>query len=1578
MSLNSAHEGYNYQDLITSYFILKELLEGNWDSIFTIDKKNTSYGVPDRFDDLVITNGTKIQRKQIKYSNDSTSKTLEKDDLANDSGYGLAIYKLYETWCDLRTIQTEFRLCLAWNEPVDDNICRVLYPKNVSTSFDDHATKVFQINLDNLWEINPENFNRWNNLKKYVKESTVDRNLFNEFCNDLIIEVNFPKASLEFDNPNDLEIILIRQAEKLGIGQYPNDDVYIPDFLVRLAELAGKCRSASKEIAVKEILNVLRIKTNFGEIEQKFQIDPNKNVVSDSVNQKFLTQIIQNKKNLLIGEPGAGKSWFLTNFIEYLESKNIAVIRHYCFTSIEDDLSEQRVLSDVFFGNLIASITKKNPNIKNVKENLLASNLKELNILLSQVKNSLVIVIDGLDHIERTLRASSSLSQVKTRIINYISQIQINPNITIVLGSQLVTETQDLIDKNGFIKIDLPSWEIEDIKKLMVKFNVNDIQLDHELLSTLLSCKSQGNPLYLTYILKTIGSISHVSKEIIDNLPPYDFNLHSYYEHLSSQLESNTTSEILACLDFNVTRAELKEIIPIKHHFNKEINILSPVISENSSRGGIRLYHDSFRRFNIEKLKNIADLNDIYELIISWLLKQGFFTNAKSYRNLLSYLFKVKKYKEIVEYADKNFLNNSLFHGQSESAIKNNIEKFVSTAGILQDWSLFIYINELNRTISSTNSEDNHSQFIENFDLYFEAVCLIHGAEQANSLLFFNGEKNFNIKTTAKAFKILQKHGYSPRWKEIDSLFNEDINLEDIQYYVYSCADDDELKPLFLHLVKENNKEFIEQVILALIEIQKIDSIFTLYNNIDSDENDEVAEIINRLLKSKGIKERIEIATYQAKKSAKLKPLSIDFNTSYIESSKLNEFYSNISLYAQRDISILIDFEKTIPSINFFYNWIKFFIRFFIIEATVLDENKEQEMISNFHFLSSDIDPYKGSPRVVDFTYGNNSLINHTIEICLKYINSQESWDSVIKDLKSIPYPTLPIIESNFINHKNINFIIDAYNEFHKSENSDYSEYANYCFKKAIYHAKSNNLDDAVKELKQAIRYITSYSFRKDTTLSELIVPLCAINKFDTSIAKKYAKKLKYLSDAVMRHTEDGKGIRWLAIDWFKELLNIDNKLATMYLIHEFIKDPYFWKLDYMFVELLNNTRDINPIILNFLYKLSPTNNRDEFLNGFLDLISELELVDKNLARLSLINLCNKSWNDSYNSLNSETLCKFKKLLDKFSLLDTFNLKNSNNNDKNMNLSKYNLSEELSKQICKVDSIMDKSEIDIISYYTQVENLSIVDLNNIYFYLKQSNNKKTIINFLNPIIRKRFHWGGKKYFDNLFLLVNSLNLEKELAVYLFINIFIYSQDGNFNRFVYKESLKEAVKIDESLALKELSKCLTGIYPNSDYMPLSTANLIIGFEYAGVDKNMILDMYDQAFSFIENRLPSSNQFDWNEVENVVLSSMNNNELGVSLILSKTKHYDAETQREILVAISYLMTYDQTILIKPLKWLFNNFEKFNHLPIAGLLEILLIEKKNCIELLNEIKGELIQFLNCENLYIRNICSDLTKDI
>lgn len=245
LSLNNAHEGYDYQDLITSYFILKEILDGNLDSVFSIDKKNTSGSIPDRFDDLVITNGTRIQRKQIKYSNDTVSKTLIKDYLSSDAHYSIAIHKLFETWKNLKTPNTEFRLCLAWDEPVNEDITRVLELLSERSSFNYFATKVFKINLDRLWEENPENFNRWNSLRKYVRDNGIDRSEFNDFCNDLLIEVNLPKASLKFNRPRQLEEILIEQARNLGIGQYPNDDIYISDFLERLAKKSGEYRTRS-------------------------------------------------------------------------------------------------------------------------------------------------------------------------------------------------------------------------------------------------------------------------------------------------------------------------------------------------------------------------------------------------------------------------------------------------------------------------------------------------------------------------------------------------------------------------------------------------------------------------------------------------------------------------------------------------------------------------------------------------------------------------------------------------------------------------------------------------------------------------------------------------------------------------------------------------------------------------------------------------------------------------------------------------------------------------------------------------------------------------------------------------------------------------------------------------------------------------------------------------------------------------------------------------------------------------------------------------------------------------------------
>jgi hypothetical protein len=380
MGLDQAHKGYSYQDLLTCYFILKEILNGNNKSKFFIDKKFIDN---DRFDDLVIINGKNIQRKQIKYSED---KELIKNDFSNDSRE-LAIYELFNSWKILKTNNSEFRLCLSWSLSDNENIKSILKRvESITSSFIDYPTCRYKFDIDNLWDIDSFIPTSWRKLKEYVEQNSIARDDFKSFCDSLIIELDFPKE-------NYLKEIVLNQIIKLGIGKYPNQNEQPLNFLERFAKKINDYRGdTNREVSVSKVLKDLAVQTEFGKIEQKFEIDQLKNIKKEDKFKSFSKSIEKSKKTILLGEPGSGKSWFLTNFIEYLESKKIKVIRHYCFTSTNYDiLEENRVTSDVLLGNLVADIIKKFPKLKKVKEHLYVADLDELNILLSHIEEKLMV-----------------------------------------------------------------------------------------------------------------------------------------------------------------------------------------------------------------------------------------------------------------------------------------------------------------------------------------------------------------------------------------------------------------------------------------------------------------------------------------------------------------------------------------------------------------------------------------------------------------------------------------------------------------------------------------------------------------------------------------------------------------------------------------------------------------------------------------------------------------------------------------------------------------------------------------------------------------------------------------------------------------------------------------------------------------------------------------------------------------------------------------------------------------------------------------------------------------------------------
>ena len=1575
MNLNNAHKGYDYQDLITSYFILKEILSGHLSTEFSIDKKNT---LNDRFDDLVINTGENIQRKQIKYSNEDTSKKLKKEYFSSDSTHKISLHMLYETWKILETPETEFRLCLAWDEPTDEDIIKVLteQPSHYS-SFDTFPTKIFKINLDKLWEEKPENFNRWDSLKKYVKDNNVDRNDFRKFCNNLFIELALPKASLKFDKPTDLEKILIKQAEILGIGQYPNDDVYVNDFLIRLVKLVGHYRTNSSIITVSDILSELRIRTDYGKIEQKFQIDQSININSIKEYSQFLETVTKNKKTLFLGEPGAGKSWFLTNFIEYLESKNISVIQHYCFTDTDDEFFEHRVQTDIFYGNLISAIIEKFPELTEHKKNKYAANLEELNLLLLEIKTPLILIIDGLDHIERVLNISSTLSYNKTRILDAISKIVISQNIAVILGSQNVDEVAFLKDKTGYVLEEMPKWNIERTRELMGKYHCPDLQFDSHNLSYYLYNKSEGNPLYLTYILKSLCNVELINQQVIQTLPAYDFNLKSYYEYLVSKLNRNMTADILSCLEFSVSRSELKQITPYSRYLEDDIKILSPVVSENVSRGGLKLYHDSFRRFNIEKL-TVTDKQELYKLITDWLSKKGFYQDAKAYRYLVRYLVISEQYKKAKELANINFLTNSLYNGYSETLIKNNFRYFLQVSEKLQDWPFFIYLSELNRTIFTTVSEDHHSLILQNFELYFEAICSIYGANKAHDLLFFNGDKNYSESTTAQAFYILLKYNYSPKWSALKSLFVDKIQLDDktqlddFKYYIcYLIEKNGDLASIARKVIDKNLPDLFEVFIAEIFNQKGFQGILDIYNSLD-DKKQKIAFSINNTLDGTNCIQRIDI---NITVPPKLVPLSLFFIEQYREPKIIRDTLQYIKLYSIFDMEALNQFEKNIPSRNFIYNWVKFYIRFLNIEKNYKGDELENRIVRNIEFLVSDSEFLKGDPRPYDFTHYNSGLISNSIIQHLKYVVSEKSWKSIISSLSKINdyVSVIPKIERQFLNSYNIQFIIDAYERFDNEEKLTYQDHAEYSFKKAIYYGKIGKTEKAKEELKRALLFITGYTFRKDTSLEEVIKPLSALNAADSIIANKYVKKLKYLTDAVMKHTEEGKGIRWLTINWFEKLIEIDYVLAVKYLINQFTIQPYFWKLDYMFVDYLRDSHiKVDPIILTFLYRLSPTNTRSEYLNNFLDVLEKLKSIDHYLTKSTLILLSIRDWNNSDENLDKNIKLKFHNLLDFFSLnIPDCLYKNSKEQSTTISNHSKKL-EEIIYELCIKSSLHEKSDTELVEYFDKQYPLLEKDYNYLYFFLQEKNNSAQITTLLLTIIRRNFK--STEDSENLRLIIDKLSICNEDKILLLINNFVYSKGGWFENFVDKESLKIAVKLDKKRSMEILAETLRLYFSSFNYSPESTANLIIAFEYIDINNEIIVAMYEEGYKYMESRLPDENQFDWLDIEASEMLDMNANELAITLIFSKSNHQDVSVQQDIIAAISYLMHYDRDLLIKPLKWLFNHSKRFNQLFIAALLELLLIEKEEHHSFLIAIKNELNNCYLIENLYIHNSLDEI----
>lgn len=1517
MSLSKAHEGYEYQDLLSCYFILNEILNEN-QSEFYIDRK---VGPDDRLDDLTIINETGEFKKQIKYSSIESKHVFKKEDISTDSKYNIALDKLYHSWKKKSPNKTsEFRLCLAWDGP-DVDLKDILISKTGYNSFHSFNTNVYKLNIDKLWPKGQMPLSSWKRFKKESKK--INREEFKLFCDALLIEIGLPKFSLDIQKPGDLERLVIQQVQKLGIGVYPNNSKSIQEFSLSLLAIVKRSRSQGETITTDQIFKELNIITNFGSIKQTFPVNKVENVYLNRTLKYFDNKIKGINHILLLGEPGSGKSWFVTNFQKYLRENKINVIKHYCYTDLNDIHQIERIKTNVFYGNLIRDILVAFPKLKNAKSKMFASNLEELNSLLQNITEPTFLIVDGLDHIERikSFRRFSQLSKDDVNIIENLSRLTPSKNVKLLIASQDVPELQSL---NNYTRIALPSWKENEIKELLQKRLIENNRIDNKkTLSNLLFNKSEGNPLYLKYLLDEISKLNKITSQEIDSLPAYSYNIEAYYKYLLEKLDTKLeVPQILSGVNFSLTKNEIKEITHLGNFVDESLSVLSPIVKINLAFNGYVIYHESFRRFIIETLRtnNVSIEKKVVEPVVEWFKSKDFYSYKKSFKFYLPFLYQNDRFSEILQCLNKKFVTTSLYNGQNWSQIERNFHYFVLAACYEKDFSKIILINEISKIIGLAKGT-----FDEVRPQYFRALGKAKGWDKVSEYLVFEGKPELHFQEGIRVCYSLDDIVVAP-WKIFVKPFikSKKVNKEDFKYFIKGLLAIEKEDLLLILAKKLEAKKYLKFAFDYIDELRN--PKYSVYVSHLSNKFPE----INKILSRKDFNINIPFDQVLSMSDAILKFEHI-FHS---ERELLDNFLSfiNRTKLSPHQINSLIDKFK---GRNWFFNWLIYYLK--ISQIKFLKKTKPIILLDAFSYLNYNTSPFQGKPNVTDLYY-IHELIYDSLKTGLKFIKNADLWKIIINLLIEVSNETAVSMRGSYMHplttERLLTLLISSIPEeskelllpFIKKITNDKSEYHLHQ-DIGIYYFKLCELSHSLSETKNSkeyfekgLEYILGYTFHKDLTLYDALTGIEYMHKNNYANSLKDLITIKEFVNSAIQHT-DGKETYYFPIKWFESFIKIDLKKSAIYLLKELSTERCYWMDEENLLNLLIELKDkVDPIIQFYIAFTFPIVHSDKFMFYLLGLLNKLENSNVELSGKLMIRIIELIKPNSNNSLAEKTIKLYNEEIEKrkFDVKFLYPVK-----DKAVSKT---------EEILIVKKIPKSRERNIlISYlfenkilpenFPELEELLIDESNSAEF--------KKIILF--TIVKRAI-----QNYETIPDLYPILKQDDDLRCYFGVLKFVFEYGGYHQRFVNYAEFGKSYHISSEKSINYLFSLFPEVLDTNLSLELS-ANLIRALTEVNFDQEIVNAMWKQVLEVTEYRLPAIEKIS----ESAIFpddNGMNFDEIALCILLTRYNANTTERYQVVTAGIDHILTVDKNKLTKPLSWLIENNEKFNNSVKQTILQMI----------------------------------------
>jgi hypothetical protein len=780
MNLRATHHGYAYQDLITGVALV-DLMLGTAESI-TVDTKGST---GDRFDDLTVVYATG-RRVRIQIKHTSLDRELSKGSFSGD-GRSLRLDLLFGSLLfDLdQHPGTTYRVIVRDGNP-DEDLAAVLKPVDAADDPGDPlpgvVTHRFKFDPTGLQEAEP-----WKTRLIGLAEVQI-----RTACESLTIDTGAPASTLDFSAPGLAERALLRRViEELGAGRTPNTNISPEYAALALAHAATGARALDGNVAREHILPQVGLTTDFGAVAEGHPIEtavvvPRAGATAEM--RKHVDIVAPAGGRVVVtGEPGVGKSWLCEQLADTYRDEDWIVARHHCWLSATDIDREERVLTDVVIGSLLRQLEQIVPEATTDLRPRFAATSEALAVVVQACRDtypgrSVLLIVDGLDHVDRVLGRSTRQAMDPSRLlVDELVGIDLPPGVCMLLASQPGSHLVNAAPATGDL-IQMPRMSWDEIRTLATKHGLltepggtEPLDGDDErAIVDLVNDRSGGNALYATYLCRyatrtspldddaepsTVNDITHRLTLVPDTAGDID----AYYKYLLGAMTADQLFAIgtLALCDFALSANELGEMLPqVKLLLAPALKKLAPVLNSQPGLGGLRIHHESFSRHILHD-KDDEWMASIRESAARWLAARGFFTDARAFRHLPELLARLDQYDELKDLIQPGFVAEGVRAFQPPEALQRVVGIVARESEARLDWPALITCVETSKSIDTYETESLTDSIVE----YADVVTAIVGADVVAERLMYEGRPTFPSRWGLRICESVDRAGAVAPWK---------------------------------------------------------------------------------------------------------------------------------------------------------------------------------------------------------------------------------------------------------------------------------------------------------------------------------------------------------------------------------------------------------------------------------------------------------------------------------------------------------------------------------------------------------------------------------------------------------------------------------------------------------------------------------------------------------------------------------------------------------------------------------------------------------------------------------------------